>query len=87
MKELTLLQVTKAGRGASAGTYSQPQSFDLGGLPRERLLWQVPCQAGWEQLRPLLSAPHPPNRGRKGLAGPSEPVACRQGTGEGAVRR
>lgn len=55
VKELTLLQVVVAARGASAGTYSSLRALISACLPRESLLGQVFCQAGWEQL--LAPAP------------------------------
>lgn len=84
MKELTLLQVTEAGRGARAGTYSQSQSFDLCSLPRESLLEQVLCQAGWEQLvlSPLLPTP----RAAAGASGPLRTSYMQAGDRERALR-
>lgn len=46
LKELILLQVVVAGRGASAGAYSPSRALISASLPRESLSRQVSCWAG-----------------------------------------
>lgn len=81
LKELILLQVVVAGRGASAGAYSPSRCFDLcfpsrGEPVRAGLL--PAGQGSGSHSRSLLPTP----QAAEGPGGPSEQAASRQGSWE-----
>lgn len=79
LKELILLQVVVAGRGASAGLTHTPSALISASLPGESLLGQVSCQAGQGSgscSRSLL----PAAQGAAGGRGPLRTGSLRQGS-------